>query len=64
MLTVLALSRFQKIIFVILFNKQPWLDHLMILFIIQIQKKAGWIKKIQQFLTIYTTSVWNMNFYA
>ena len=64
MLTVLALSRFQKIIFVILFNKQPWLGHLMILFITQIQKKAGWIENIQQFLTIYTTSVWNMKFYA
>ena len=64
MLTVLALSRFQKIIFVILFNKQPWLCHFVILFIIQIQKKAGSIEYIQQFLTIYTTCLWNMKFYA
>ena len=36
----------------------------MILLIIHIQKKAGWIENIQQFLTIHTTSVWNMEFYA
>ena len=34
----------------------------MILFIIQIQKKAVWIENVQQFLTIYATSVWNMKF--
>ena len=33
-------------------------------FIIQIQKKAGGIENIKQFLTIYGTSVWNTKFYA